>query len=149
MIKRQKALLRDVIIIIGLTAIAVAAMAHLRDWVNRSETMRAMEQLGQKVLKYRKDSGILPAESYVTNIKKEVEAGIRLEDLGYRALWIDFEATADEILAYSEKKYRSSLLRDGYVVLRLDGRVEWMGKKEFEELLAQQQDASEINMRRN
>jgi hypothetical protein len=52
-------------------------------------------------------------------------------------------------LAYSEKDYPSSLLSDGYVVLRLDGRVEWIGKRQFEEMLAQQQDEVEIEMMRN
>jgi hypothetical protein len=49
-------------------------------------------------------------------------------------------------LAYTEKKYRSLLVGKGYVVLRLDGRVEWMGKREFETLLAQHQSPMEIQM---
>jgi hypothetical protein len=140
MIRRQKALLKEVIAVIAFTAIAVVVMINLKHWVNRSDTMRAMEQLGRRVLKYRKDNGALPSESYVAGIKKEIEGGIRLGELRYRALWIDFESTPDEILAYTEKDYPSSLLSDGYVVLRLDGRVEWIGKRQFEELLAKQQN---------
>jgi hypothetical protein len=147
MIRRQKALLKEVIAVIALTAIAVVVMTNLKHWINRSDTMRAMEQLGRRVLKYRKDNGVLPSESYAAGIKKQIDARVPLENLRYRALWIDFEATPDEILAYTEKDYPSSLLRDGYVVLRLDGRVEWMGKRQFEELLAQQQD--EVEMMRN
>ncbi len=37
---------------------------------------------------------------------------------------------------------------DGYMVLRLDECVEWMGKQEFEKLLAQQQSEFEIEMLR-
>ena len=138
MIRRQKALLKDVVVVITFTAIAVLVMTNLKHWVNRSDTMRAMEQLGRKVLKYRQVNGLLPSASHVAGIKKEVEGGVWLGELQYRALWIDFESTPDEILAYTEKDYHSSLVSDGYVVLRLDGRVEWMGKKEFKELLAQQ-----------
>lgn len=144
MIRRQKSLLKDVVTVIIFTAIAVVAMINLKDWVNRSEAMRAMEHLGQEVFRYRKDNGRLPPESYVAGIKEDLEGGVRLGNLRYRALWIDFEATPNEILAYTEKNYRSSLLSDGYVVLRLDGRVQWMGKKEFEKLLAQQQKEFEI-----
>jgi hypothetical protein len=61
-------------------------------------------------------------------------------------LWIDFESPGDEILAYTEKKYPSSFLSDGFVVLRLNGRVEWMGKEEFKKLLAQQQSPMEGQM---
>jgi len=146
MLRRQKKLLRDVITVVVFTAIAVVAIINFKDWANRSETIRAMEQLSREVFRYRRDNGILPPESYVAGIKKDLEGGVRLGNLRYRALWIDFEATSDEILAYAEKNYRSSLLSDGYVVLRLDGRVQWMGKQQFKELLAQQQSESEIEM---
>jgi hypothetical protein len=39
------------------------------------------------------------------------------------------QSNPDDVPAYTEKKYRSPLLRDGYVVLRLDGRVQWMSGK--------------------
>lgn len=107
-----------------------------------------MEQLSQVVIKYRQEHGSIPAESYVTGIKKNLKGGVRLGDLRYRAEWIDLDAKPDTILAYTEKKYPSSLLGDGYVVLRLDGRVEWMGKEQFEKLLAQQQSKLEIDMLR-
>ena len=145
--KRQKAILVEFISVVVITAIAVVAMINLKDWVNRSEAMRAMEHLGQEVFKYRKDNGVLPSD--VDNIKKGVPGWVRLGNLRYRARWIDFfESTPDEVLAYTEKNYRSSLLSNGYVVLRLDGRVEWMGKQEFEKLLAQQQSEYEIEMLR-
>ncbi len=105
-----------------------------------------MEDLGRKVLQYRKDYGSVPPETYVTNIKKDLKGGVRLGGLQYRALWIDADSTPDEILAYAEKNYRSSFVGDGFLVLRLDGRVEWMEKKEFRTLLAQQQSPEEIRM---
>jgi len=146
--KRQKAILLEFVTIILATVIAVIAMINFKDWVNRSEAIGAMEQLSQEVLRYRKEYGAVPPESYVTAIKRNLKGWVRLGDLKYRAQWIDLEATPDEILAYTERKYPSSLLKDGYVVLRLDGRVEWMGKQQFENLLAQQQSKTEIDMLR-
>ena len=132
--------------VIVITAIAVVAMIHFRDWVNRSEARRAMEHLGKIVLKYRKDYGSVPPETHETSIKENLKGDVRLGELQYRALWIDTDSTPDEILAYTEKNYPSLLVSGGYVVLRLDGRVEWMDKKEFKTLLAQQQSPEEIQM---
>jgi hypothetical protein len=144
--RRQKRLAVESITVIAVTAVAVVAMINLKDWVNRSEALRAMEQLGRKILEYRQTNGSVPPQSFVDIQKERVEGHVRLGTLRYRAQWIDFDATKDEILAYSEKKYRSLLLGHGYVVLRLDGRVEWMGKEEFEKLLGQQQSLIEIEM---
>ena len=143
--KRQKTILMDFAIVIVVTAVAVLAMINFKDWVNRSEAMRAMKQLGRIVLQYRKDRGSVPPESYVDRIKENLEGHVRLGNLRYRAQWIDLESSSDEILAYTEKNYRS-LIGNGFVVLRLDGSVEWMEKKEFQNLLAQQQNPTEIEM---
>ena len=132
--------------VIVITAIAVVAMINFRDWVNRSEARRAMEHLGKIVLQYRKDHGSVPPETYVTKIKENLKGGVRLGKLQYRARWIDTDSTPDEILAYTEKSYPSLLVGDGLLVLRLGGRVEWMDKKEFKTLLAQQQSPEEIQM---
>ena len=144
--KRQKVILVKFITVIVITAVAVVAMINFKDWVNRSEAVRAMEHLGQVVLQYRKNHGSVPPESYVDGIKEDLEGHVRLGNLRYRARWLDFESTPAEILAYTEKNYRSLLVGKGYVVLRLDGRVEWMGKREFETLLAQHQSPMEIRM---
>jgi hypothetical protein len=121
-------------------------MINFKDWVNRSEGMRAMEQLSRIVLQYRKEHGCVPPESYIDRIKEDLQGYVRLSNLRYRALWIDFECPPDEILAYAEKNYRSSVIGEGFIVLRLDGRVEWMEKQKFKALLAQQQSPEEIRM---
>jgi hypothetical protein len=144
--KRQKDILTSFITVIVITAVAVVAMLNFKDWLNRSEAMRAMEHLGQIVLQYRKDYGSVPPESYVDRIEETLEGHVRLGDLHYRAQWIDFESGPDEILAYTEKIYHSLIIGKGYVVLRFDGRVEWMNKQQFETLLAQQQSPMEIQM---
>ncbi len=142
--RRQKAILIEFAVVIAVTAIAVVAMINFRDWVNHSEAMRAMEHLGREVFQYREEHSSVPPESYVDSIKKTLEGYARLGDLRYRALWIDFECPPDEILAYTKRNYHSLLLGKGFIVLRLDGRIEWMEKREFKTLLAQQQSPEEI-----
>jgi hypothetical protein len=132
--------------ILIITAFAVVAMINFKDWVNRSEAVRAMEHLGRIALQYRKEHGSVPPQSYVDRIREDLPGSVRLGNLQYRGLWIEFESSGDEILAYVKKEYHSSFLSDGFVVLRLDGRVEWMGKEEFKELLARQQSPIEIQM---
>jgi hypothetical protein len=116
--------------------------------VNRSEAMRAMERLGQRVLNYRKVHGLVPPESYVDSIKEDLEGHVRLGDVQYRGLWIDLDSTDDEILAYAQRDYHSLVVGRGYIVLRLDGCVEWLGKEECEGLLAEQQSPTEVQMLR-
>jgi len=137
--RRQKSILINIISVITITFIAVVAMINLKDWVNRSEAMRAMEHLGEIVLQYRAEKGSVPPQSYVDSIKTNLKGHARLGDLQYRALWIDFDSTPDDVLAYVEKKYHSLILSSGFIVLRLDGRVEWMQKQQLDVLLAQQQ----------
>ena len=144
--RQQKTILIEFAVVMVITAIAVVTMINFKDWVNRSEAMRAMEQLGQIVIQYRQEHGSVPPESYVDSIKEDLEGHVRLGKLQYRGLWIDFESTPDEILAYTEKNYRSVFVDKGYVVLRLDGRVQWLSKQECETLLARQQSQKEIQM---
>lgn len=146
--KRQKAILRDFTIVIVATAIAVVAMIIFKDWINRSEATKAMQQLGEVVLNYRKEHGSIPPESYVDQIKQNLEGHARLGSLRYRARWIDFESTPDEILAYSEQNYHSPFFGRGFIVLRLNGTIEWVEKRQFETLLAQQQSQIEKELTR-
>jgi hypothetical protein len=131
-------------LVLAATVAAVVGMIHLKDHVNRSEAMRAMGQLGEHVLAYRKEYGSLPGQSFVDSIEDQLEGSVRIGNVRYRALWIGLEASGDTILAYSQKRHPSSLLEDGYVVLRLDGRVEWVPRAAFEALLAGQQTPAEI-----
>jgi hypothetical protein len=140
--KRQKSVIYNFIFVFVITMAAVVGMINLKDYINRTEAMRAMEHLGRVVLAYRAQHGSVPAKYYVDEIKKEFEGSARLGKLHYRARWIEFGATGDEVLAYTQKHYRS-IFGSGYVALRLDGRVEWMKGKEFRALLDAQQSAEE------
>lgn len=132
--------------VIIVTIIAVVAMINLRAWINRSEAMRAMEHLGSIVLDYRSKYSSVPPQSYVDDVEKNLIGSVRLGKLNYRALWIDFGALPDEILAYTERNYDSLFVGNGFVVLRLDGSVQWLPKREFKKLLSQQQSLEEVQM---
>ena len=146
--RRQKAMLFEVATVVTITLIAVLAMINFKDYINRSEAISAMQELGKTVLDYQQNHGRVPSESVFLNARDNVKGSVRLPGLVYRGLWMDFEAESNDILAYTEKDYPSSLLDDGYVVLRFDANAVWMGKAEFEALLAQQQSEVEIEMTR-
>ena len=147
--RRQRAILIDFVTVIVITATAVAAMINFKDWVNHSESMLAMDSLGKIILKYRAENGSVPPESYVNGIRANLPGNARLGDLfRYRALWLSFDSTPDTILAYAKKRYRSLILKDGVIVLRLNGSVEWLGMKDFETLLAKQQSSLEKQMQK-
>ena len=144
--RRKRALLTESVIVLIATVAAVVGMVQLKDYVNRSEAMRAMTQLGQRILEYRKQYGPLPPQSFVDSIKGNVEGAVRMGNVNYRAMWIGLDAAGYTVLAYSQKRLPSSFLKDGYVVLRLDGTVEWLPTKEFAELFARQRSVAEPNV---
>jgi hypothetical protein len=139
-------MLVNLAVVIVVTIGAAAGMVELKNWVNRSEAMRAMEQLGRVVGDYRQKNGSVPPESYVDEVRESLEGQIRLGNLRYRARWIEFNSPPDTILAYVLKDYHSLFSHPGTIVLWLDGRVQWMDKERFETLLARQQSQMEIEM---
>jgi len=140
--KRQKSLIREFILVCVIIVAVVLGLLNFKDYVNRTEGIRAMEQLGRIVLSYRQSHGSVPPEYYVDQIKGKLEGSARLGGLIYRARWIEYGATSNEILAYTRRDY-GMIIGAGYIVLRLDGRVEWMGEKEFKKLLGSQQSPDE------
>jgi hypothetical protein len=155
--RRQRAILVDIVTVILVTVVAVAVILNLRDYFNRRAAKLAMTVLGNRIKMYRTEYGFIPSESWVDGQRDNLPGEDRLGELNYRARWIDLESDPNEILCFSEKRSRSILYADGYFVLRLkevlgwkdrdiDVNIEWMDKKEFEDLLAQQQSPLEIEM---
>jgi len=144
--KLQKRILVNFAVVTVVTATAVVGMVELKNLVNRSEAMRAMESLGRVVSDYKQKKGSIPPESHVDGIIKSLEGQLRLGNLRYRAQWIAFDSPPDTILAYARKNYRSLFSRPGAIVLRLDGRIEWMDKANFDKLIAGQQTPMELEM---
>jgi len=154
--RRQKSILVEIIIVLLLTIVAVVAILNVRDYFNRRAAIIAMTVLGNRIKSYRAEHDLVPSESWVKEQRESLPGKDRLGELNYRGMWIDFEAEPNEILAYTEKKSRSIILSDGYLVLRLkqvliqdagvNVNIEWMEKQEFETLLIRQQSPLEIEM---
>jgi len=144
--KQQKWVLTNFIFVVLITAVAVVGMIELKNWVNRSESIRTIEQLQKAVATYKQKNGSVPPESYVDGIIKTFAGQPRLGNLNYRARWIKFDSPPDTILAYVRKGYHSIFSHRGAIVLRLDGRIEWMDKANFDTLIASQQTPLELEM---
>jgi len=141
--KRQKSLILNIIAVLVTTVAFIVVIINVKDFLNKAEAMRAMETVGQEVLNYREQYGSLPPEPYLSRIKKQL---VRLGTLHYRAQWIGFDSEPNTVMAYTKQNYHSLAASEGYVVLLLDGRVEWMGTEQFETLLRKQQSAREVEM---
>ena len=140
--QRQKSTILNLVSVILLTAVLVGGVGYWKNHVNKSESIRVMKLLSEIVQRYRQaNSRALPAESYI-NRQKEAIGDARLGIVQYRAQWIDFNAGMDTILAYSYKDYGLAAGK-GYIVMRLDYTVEWMGQAEFEELFTAQRNQAE------
>ena len=134
----------NIIFVFLFTIITIAGLATVKNSINKSEAIRAMKLLGQKVLSYRQKYGSLPSQRYAMQFINEISA-VRLMNLQYRAQWIEYGANVHKtVLAYSKKDYKG-LVKAGYIVLWLDGRVEWMKPSEFELILRSQQKKDELD----
>jgi hypothetical protein len=142
--RKQKKLLANVITVVAFTAVMVVGFANIKNVINRSESIRALGILGKEIFQYRQKYGSLPSEIYVKQYQEAIGA-VRLSDLQYRAQWIEFGSDPNTtILAYSEKKYRG-FVKEGCLILWLNGKVEWISdKKRFEKILAAQQQQQEL-----
>jgi len=81
--QQQKRIVANFVAVIVLTIAAVIAMIHLKDWVNRSEATKAMNQLSQEICRYRKANGAVPPESYIDSIKKTLQGHARFGGFQY------------------------------------------------------------------
>ena len=52
----------------------------------------------------------------------------------------------ETILAYAKKSYKSSVFQVGYVVLYLNGEVEWLKEDRFEKIFASQKKGLEAEL---
>jgi hypothetical protein len=141
--KRQKLILMKFAVVVLITVAAVAAIAVMKNGINRAEAMRAMEHLGKIVHDYREKNGYVPPESYVDNLKESLVGQARLGDFHYRARWIDADSTTDTILAYNRITSYSLFFKPEVIVLFYDGKIKQMDEKSFAEMLARQQKPEE------
>jgi len=141
--RRQKRLIANIVVVITFTVAVVIGFANMKNLINRSESMRAMERLGGEILSYRQTYGSLPNENYVKQFAEQIGA-VRLTNFQYRAQWIEYGSDPNvTVVAYAEKKY-TGLVKSGEVVLWLNGKVEWTSKKHFYEIMESQQKRQEL-----
>jgi len=134
-------------IVIVITVVAAFGMVEMKNWVNHTEASRAMEHLWRVVSDFKQKNGSLPSQSSIDSIKESLEGQARLGNLYYRALWIQIDSPPDTILACATKNYHSLFFKPSAIVLCLDGRIEWMDIKQFDEILAKQQSPLELQMK--
>jgi len=142
--KRQRSIITNFIFVTAGTAIFVGAMINIKDVINKSEAIRAMELLGEGIRKYHDNYHSTPPESYFNQLKNSIST-VRLGEVHYRAQWIGFDDGPDTVLAYSYKNY-GFFVKRGYIVMRLDGSVEWIERDEFIKLLKKQQTDAEVKL---
>ena len=132
------------LVLLGIAAIAgtflfVKSMTGIKDSVRILGAVQAMKKLKVEISSYRQENGSLPTESTLDKIRLNIPGAAMLGSIQYRAQWISSDSTGDEILAYTKKDYRSWFSsRSGYIVLRLNGQVQWTKEIEFESLLKEQ-----------
>ncbi len=149
MVRKQKLILIKLFSVIAITLVAVFVIANVKNLIIRSESMRAMTSLSKVVSDYKKEHSCIPPQSYIDEIKSGLEGFARAGDIKYRGRWVNPENPKEEILAYSERNFHSFFVESGFVVLRLDGTVEWIKTKDFKALLKKQQSTLEIQEQEN
>jgi hypothetical protein len=141
--RRQKKLAVNTVVVIAFTVAMVAGFANVKNLINRSEAMRAIDMLGKEVLLYKQTYGSLPSENYARQFAEQIGA-VRLGDFQYRAQWIEFGCDPNAtILAYTEKNY-TGFVKSGAAVLWLSGKTEWIDKEHFGEIIKSQQKKQEL-----
>jgi len=143
---RQKSILVNFFVVIVITILAIGAMANFKNHINRKEAYRAMSYLAERIMQYNRQNDCIPPQRYVEKYEDQAPGHERLKEFHYRARWIRLDAPDDTILAYSKEPYRSMILGDKYLVLRLDGTVEFLSRDKLDSILKKQQDSAELQM---
>ena len=144
--RQQKRILINFSVVAIVTLAATFGMIELRNHVSYVESDRAMDQLSEMAMNYKKKNGSFPPESYILQNKDKLEGKVRMGLLVYRARWISFDSPPDTILAYVTKDYSSLFFHPGAIVVLVDGKVEWMDKETFEKQLKRQQSSLELEL---
>jgi hypothetical protein len=142
--RRQRALLIESLIVVGVATVAITVLINLKDWTNRRESLRAMANIAQKVQSYEQEHGSIPTPDYIDSLKESAPGRGRLGKLKYPVLPISQNSPENAILAYTQQRYRSFLIHSGYVVLFRNGQVNWMLPEQFQALLTEHNTAGDI-----
>lgn len=135
--RRQRALLLESLIVIGVVLISMVLLINLKDGTNRREALRAMAHISQRIQTYLDAHNAMPTPDYIDNLKLSAPGRARLGKLEYRTQAFQANAPDNAILAYTQQTYRSFLIDSGHVVLFRSGQVRWMPPDQFQAALAQ------------
>ena len=142
--RRQKALLIESLIVLGVTVVAVTVLINLKDWTNRREALRAMANISQQIQAYEREHGSMPSPDYIDSLKESAPGRARLGKLKYPTHSIEHNSPDTAILAYTQQRYRSFLIHSGYVVLYWNGQVSWMLPEQFQSVLTEHDNSGDI-----
>jgi type II secretory pathway pseudopilin PulG len=142
--RRQRALLIESLIVVGVALVAITALINLKDWTNRREALRAMANISQQVQTYEREHGSIPTPDYIDSLKESAPGRARLGKLKYPVLSTEQNSPDSAILAYTQQRYRSFLIHSGYVVLFRNGQVSWMLPEQFQSVFTEQDNAEDI-----
>lgn len=129
--KAQKSFFLRLVVVISFTTLTVGIVAVLKSGVQKSEAITAMKDLGKRIRDYKDNVGLLPTESFIEEVQDELLGSERVGEIHYRKKWVRFSLSSDSVLAYTKKEFNNPFWKDGYVILRQSGHVQWLTQDEF------------------
>jgi len=144
--KKQKNFVIRLAIVAIVTTLMVLAISNFKEVINRSEATMATEQLGGLVKKKKNHYGSFPPASYLENLTAQVQGSARLGTVVYRADCITCSSGAKAVLMFVKKEYSGLLQNDGFIVVRLDGSIEWLNPDKFEIEMSLENRSCEITL---
>ena len=129
--RRQKLIIRDFCTVLALTLVALVAMISFKNYVNRSEAIKAMREIAAFTSNYKASHGSIPSESIVESVRLETLGSVRLNSFRYRGPWIQIDSDPNEILAYAKSKKGIFVPETLYITLDLCGNVTIIKEEEF------------------
>ena len=133
--KRQRALLLESVIVLGAAVVVLLVLLNLKDWTNRREALRAMAYIAAQIQAYQQTHGSLPPSEHLDRVRATAPGRKRLGKLEYRIQDIEANSPDTALLAYAKQTYHSLLVRNGYIVIHLNGQVSWMTAAQFQSQL--------------
>lgn len=142
--KKQRGLLVRLVVVVVITVGMVFAMVNVKEFVNKKEAMLAVGNLNVEIFKYKQANGKWPLQSYVDEKAKQIQGRARLGAVEYRGNLLGYVGSDDVVVVYVKRDYSGLFLDSGYIVAKVNGKVEWLSEEEFDILMSLQWTAEEL-----
>ena len=142
--KKQRAMLIRLVLVIVITVGMVFAMVNVKEVVNKKESMLAARNLNFEILKYKQTNNKWPLQSYVDEKAKQIQGRTRLGKVEYRASMFDYVGSNDVVVFYIKREYSGPFIGSGYIVAKVNGKVEWLTEQDFDILMSLQWTVEEL-----